>query len=137
MPAASAISSAVSPARIRAWISLGRNGLSTSISYWASREVWPIATARSRSSIGRIKRPLRPAAAPPYVSLPAHGYTLRSRVFRSARQKKSTPPGMSLDHGHIYPVRTRERGYFDGNAQVCLGDPVSVGESVVVPAGPA
>jgi len=33
IPAASAISSAVSPARIRSWISLGRNGLSTSMSY--------------------------------------------------------------------------------------------------------
>ena len=40
--------------RIRAWISLGRKGLSTSISYWASREVWPSATALSRSSIGKV-----------------------------------------------------------------------------------
>jgi len=48
------------PARIRAWISLGRNGLSTSISYCASLEVWPRATALSRSSIGNVKRALRP-----------------------------------------------------------------------------
>src|SRR5579862_2734857 len=63
MPAASAISSTVSPARIRAWISLGRNGLSTSISYCASREVWPRATALSRSSIGNMNRSLRPGMA--------------------------------------------------------------------------
>ncbi len=59
-PAASAISSAVSPARIRSWISLGRKGLSTSISYWASRENCPRATALSRSSICSEKRPPRP-----------------------------------------------------------------------------
>src|SRR6516164_1200537 len=50
-------------ARIRAWISLGRKGLSTSISYWASRDVWPSATARRRSSIGKVNRQLRPGTA--------------------------------------------------------------------------
>ena len=54
MPASWATSSAVAPARIRAWMSRGRRWLSTSISIWPRRGRSPRTAARSRSSIGSV-----------------------------------------------------------------------------------
>ena len=94
-PAAAATWSTDAPARMRAWISRGRNWLSNSIEIWPSRVRSPRAAARNCSSAGTVNRSWRAASSSTTESSPPPSVipTTRSARIRGLPPSSHSPSG--------------------------------------------